>query len=166
VLKPDASTYFPLLPGSFWHYEGRSMGVVDKGSGETDSVVSLTETGSGYRAMVIRKYDSDDAIDTILYVSDTAGMVYNEIKGRLIPFAKLLPVVDDTVGDCHYRTFNRNYGVKREEDLFELVKNEYDTYTGGREIEWQSFFFKKGVGIVSKAAAGYAHDLLKHRIGK
>jgi hypothetical protein len=164
---PDSSTFFPLLEGSFWKYEAHSRGAKQEGQGETDSVVSLKECAGGYRAVVVRTYESDDIIDTLVYVTDSAGTVYNEIEGDLYPFAKLFPRAGDTLGDFHFEIFSNSYGVKRGPDMFQLVGNDpvYEEVAGDN-IEWQTIFFRQGAGIFSKAATGFSYDLTGHRIGK
>ncbi|HOD65057.1 MAG TPA: hypothetical protein PLR32_04035 [candidate division Zixibacteria bacterium] len=154
ILRPDATTYFPLEAGSYWVYERYTEGE-EEGDTTRYEVLALDESDSGWVAPVLVTY-SDGDTDTITYVCGRGGLVTRKTTFEDVaePFALLQPVDSATVGDFTYEQCP--YGA----DSCWFLENNPE-----RDVDWVGYEFRQGIGLVSTSVLYMSIDLVDYRIG-
>jgi hypothetical protein len=151
---PDSLTFFPLLPGSYWVYETFLEGEKQAESRVVDSVTHLTTTDSGYLIDVLARKQNGET-KAIQYWVDVNGMVWVK-RGksqRFKVFASLFPKVGGKVDDRLYYPCP-NSDLSRDCFLLQPYEGDKAGISDSQAQEWSGQFYRKGVGLESRAGAG------------
>ncbi len=167
VPNPDSTTYFPLLPGSYWVYEDVIEGAAPSTSRDVDSVLSLTETDSGLVAEVAVK-TSGRPESRIQYRVDAQGLVWiNHGTGRgFEPYTSLYPRIGDRIGNqMKFSACADVLPAPTDCVLLQAYRLDDSTITEVQKAAWNGLFFKKGIGLESNAGEEGSTELTEYRIG-
>jgi hypothetical protein len=168
---PDSSTYFPLVPGSYWIYQDSVYNPADAEDIGTstltkDSIISRTVCDSGIIVTWVNITTADGKRDSPFkcqYFCDTNGYVFERVikKNKLEkwgqPCYKINPRLGDTCvleNDTIVYKKNTSYGWVYSESINKRHP-EYDITN----------YFAKGIGFIGSPGIGFSHNLIEYRIG-
>jgi|GEM_PF-5825227 len=158
-LRPDTATFFPLLKGSYWHYETFLEGEVQDGQWHMDSVAEVHEKSAQTVVKMIRK--TSNGIMEFSYEIRGNGMVYKtEGKGKPVEYCMLLPREHAKIGDKKYTAF-----LDTQKRRIRLESTSYENGSEQEQMVWQGIVFEKGIGVVSEGGADIGLGLVRYRIG-
>ncbi|GEM_PF-2511882 len=186
--KPDESTFFPLLPGSYWVYRSSNPGDAYGSGTVVDSVLSLTQSDSGFYAVVRQTVDSSN-VSLIKYRVDSKGMVWRKRENEkdFVAFIQLRnrdsSGAPNKPGECWGGTGAQpecaqtvldesgdqpkpeaNPKVNPQADPEAELEVDGETEDGDEAIEG-IYDFRKGMGIEGYGIFETSYELNRYRIG-
>jgi hypothetical protein len=168
---PDSTSYFPLIPGSYWVHQDSVFNPADAedigtSSKTKDSIVNriICDSGMIVNALHISYTDGKrKAPIQIQYFCDTLGYVFERVvkKNEAPKWDKPQYKVNPQPGDTCYLA---NQPIVYKKDtintwFFAEPISEKLRQSLGRD------FFAKGIGFIGSPGSGFSTNLIEYRIG-
>jgi len=158
--QTSQSTFFPLVNGSYWHYESYLEGEIQEGGWQRDSVLNIATEHAITKVDIARI--TAEGKEKLSYQIDGDGKVFLiTTGGTKQPFCHVAPAPKSTIGDWHYTEF-----LDSNSTIIRLETADFESATYEEQLEWQGRTFRKGIGLVSFGGADLGMELVEYRIGQ
>ena len=157
--KISGSAFFPLVTGSYWHYESYLEGELQEGLWRHDSVVSVSSAEGAVTVGVARR--TADEMQELFYQLSKDGMIFLVASdGTKQPFCLVKPKPGSAVDGWHYSEF-----LDSNSTMIRLETADFESASYEEQLEWQGRTFRKGIGLISFGGADIGMELTEYRIG-
>lgn len=154
------TSYFPLIPGSAYHYEEYLNGELQQGNMILDSVTEVAVTDTGVLCKIQRTACGESPENRFYFVTSSKAVYQIDAGGARSLFCYLFPKPAMVVDERMYSSF-----LDQENKRIRLETTNFETAGYEEQMEWQGTVFERGVGVVSYGGAELGMELIDYHLG-